>query len=145
MYLSVWPIRISDEDLKKINKSGRPSNVKYREIDGGGNMGTIEVFHQLHCLVRKNLRWMKIKHLICNQCTEHAPKIHLPKWISRNSENLDNTTQIHAQSLRYGLKLCQCSILVNSYPLADHCIEMIRQNLMCIADVGVISWVLPIA
>jgi Mycotoxin biosynthesis protein UstYa len=55
MYLSVWLIRISDEDLKNINKSGRPSNAKFREIDGGGNMGTIEVFHQLHCLVRKKI------------------------------------------------------------------------------------------
>ena len=39
---------------------------------------------------------------------------------------------------------CQSCISVNSYPLADHCIEMIRQNLMCVADVGVISWVLPV-
>jgi hypothetical protein len=52
----VRPIKISDEDLKKINKSGRPSNVKYREIDGGGNLGSIEVFHQLHTLPgKKNL------------------------------------------------------------------------------------------
>ena len=34
---------------------------------------------------------------------------------------------------------CQIRISVNSYPLADHCIEMIRQNLMCVADVGIIS------
>ena len=40
---------------------------------------------------------------------------------------------------------CQIRISANSYPLADHCIEMIRQNLMCVADVGIISWVLPIA
>ena len=39
---------------------------------------------------------------------------------------------------------CQSCISVNSHPLADHCIEMIRQNLMCVADVGVISWVLPV-
>ena len=38
----------------------------------------------------------------------------------------------------------QSCISVNSYRLADHCIEMIRQNLMCVADVGVISWVLPV-
>ncbi|KAF8812984.1 hypothetical protein BYT27DRAFT_7181937 [Phlegmacium glaucopus] len=99
---SLWPIRISDEDLKKINKSGRPSNVKYKEIDGGGNMGSIEVFHQLHCLnmLRKSTY------------PNEYPEI----------QELWNT---RPKFIRNHL---------------DHCIEMIRQNLMCIADVGVISY-----
>ena len=32
---------------------------------------------------------------------------------------------------------CQSSISVNSYPLADHCIEMIKQNLMCVTDIDI--------
>jgi len=49
---TVWPVKVSDMTLQEIGKSGRKSNVKFMESDGGGNMGTIEVFHQLHCLVR---------------------------------------------------------------------------------------------
>lgn len=49
---AVRPIRISDDELEKINKGRRASNVRYKEADGGGNMGSIEIFHQLHCLVR---------------------------------------------------------------------------------------------
>jgi len=99
---SLWPIRISDEDLNMINKSGRWSNVKYREIDGGGNMGSIEVFHQLHCLnmIRKFTYLKEYPEIQKMQTTR-------PKFLRDH---------------------------------LDHCIEMIRQNLMCVADVGVISY-----
>jgi len=99
---SLWPIRITDEDLKKINKSGRSSNVKYRERDGGGNMGSIEVFHQLHCLnmLRKYTYPKEYPHM-------------QELWTTR------------PKFMRSHL---------------DHCIEIIRQNLMCSADTGIISY-----
>jgi len=47
---SLQPIRVSDEDMKKIYKDGRASNVRFSEEDGGGSLGAVDVFHQLHCL-----------------------------------------------------------------------------------------------
>lgn len=42
---------ISDAILQKLGKSGQPSLVKFLDEDGGGYMATMEVSHQLHCLV----------------------------------------------------------------------------------------------
>jgi hypothetical protein len=50
--LSVKLIRLSDEELKKLHKDGRPSNVRFSEEDGGGSMGALNIVHLLHCLVR---------------------------------------------------------------------------------------------
>jgi len=99
---SLWPIRVSDQDIENFNKGGRPSNVRFWEEDGGGNMGSIEVFHQLHCLnMLRKFTYPK-----------EYPEVQ-ELWTTR------------PQFLRSHL---------------DHCIEMIRQNLMCVADVGVISY-----
>jgi len=65
-------------------------------------MGSIEVFHQLHCLnMLRKFTYPK-----------EYPEVQ-ELWTTR------------PQFLRSHL---------------DHCIEMIRQNLMCVADVGVISY-----
>ena len=45
-------IRLSDQELKKLHKDGRPSNVRFSEEDGGGSMGALNVIHLLHCVVR---------------------------------------------------------------------------------------------
>jgi hypothetical protein len=50
--LSVKLIRLSDEELKKLHKDGRPSNVRFSEEDGGGSMGALNIIHLLHCVVR---------------------------------------------------------------------------------------------
>ncbi|KAF8907013.1 hypothetical protein CPB84DRAFT_1959751 [Gymnopilus junonius] len=99
---SLWPMRISDKDLEKINKGGRGSNVKYREIDGGGNMASVEVFHQLHCL---------------NMLRKYTYPKEYPE--------LHELWKTQPKFIRGHL---------------DHCIDMIRQNLMCVADVGMISY-----
>ena len=57
---AVYPIRIAESDLRKINQSIRPSLARFAEKDGGGLYATIEIGHQLHCLVRG---------LIPNQCS----------------------------------------------------------------------------
>ena len=46
------PTRLTLEQVKKIGKIDSPSKVKFREEDGGGYMASLEVTHQLHCLVR---------------------------------------------------------------------------------------------
>jgi hypothetical protein len=49
--LSVKLIRLSDAELKKLHKDGRPSNVRFSEEDGGGSMGALNIIHLLHCVV----------------------------------------------------------------------------------------------
>ncbi|KAJ6597464.1 hypothetical protein DFH09DRAFT_1131916 [Mycena vulgaris] len=96
------PIRVSDEELKKIYKSGRTSNVQFSPANGGGSLGSIEVFHQLHCL--NMLRKVTYK--------DHYPEVQ-------------------------NLELKRPEFFRNHL---DHCIEIIRQNLMCAGDVGVITY-----
>ena len=45
-------IRLSTEELKKLRKDGRPSDVRFSEEDGGGSMGALNIIHLLHCVVR---------------------------------------------------------------------------------------------
>ncbi|KAF9554912.1 hypothetical protein CPC08DRAFT_712486 [Agrocybe pediades] len=99
---TLWPIRVSDDTLEQIHKFGRKSNVRYMESDGGGSMGTVEVFHQLHCL---NLL--------------------------RKYTYLDEYPQVKKMFAKRP-KFMRSHL--------DHCIEIMRQNLMCNADVGIISY-----
>ncbi|KAJ3509494.1 hypothetical protein NLJ89_g5193 [Agrocybe chaxingu] len=99
---ALWTIRLSDDDLERIHKAGRPSNVRYRPEDGGGNMGSIEVFHQLHCL---------------NMLRKYTYPKEYPE--------LQKLWTTRPKFIRSHL---------------DHCVEMIRQNLMCASDIGVISY-----
>ena len=48
---TVKPTRLTREQLLMIGKEDTPSKVKFREEDGGGYMASLEVTHQLHCLV----------------------------------------------------------------------------------------------
>jgi len=47
-------IGISSHELARLNKSAE-SAAKYSAELGGGYMASLEVFHQLHCLVRPGL------------------------------------------------------------------------------------------
>ncbi|KAF7333837.1 hypothetical protein MVEN_02340600 [Mycena venus] len=96
------PIRVSDEELKKIYKSDRPSNVRFSPENGGGSLGSIEVFHQLHCL--NMLRKVVYKEY-------YADVLHLE----------EKRPQFFRDHI-------------------NHCVDLIRQNLMCNADVGVITY-----
>ena len=50
-------MRISEEELDIIDPTFKESAVKYPDSMGGGYMGSLEVFHQLHCIVsRPHLR-----------------------------------------------------------------------------------------
>lgn len=85
----VRPIRVADRVLDKIYKSGRASNVQYHEEDGGESMGTIEVFHQLHCLVRISYSAQVLYELI-RVDLEHASQIYIPGLLSRTSGPLEH-------------------------------------------------------
>jgi len=49
---TVKMIRLPKDSLRQIGKDDRPSLVRFRDEDGGGYMMSLEVGHQLHCLVR---------------------------------------------------------------------------------------------
>lgn len=48
-------ISVDDDDIQRANLTSdshwRNATVEYGEVNGGGYMATLEVFHQLHCLV----------------------------------------------------------------------------------------------
>ena len=50
--LGTQPIRLFDDDLKRLNKSDEPMKPLHRipEEFGGGYLAMLEVFHLLHCL-----------------------------------------------------------------------------------------------
>ena len=52
---TVKPTRLTREQLLMIGKKDTPSKVKFREEDGGGYMASLEVTHQLHCLVNSEI------------------------------------------------------------------------------------------
>jgi Mycotoxin biosynthesis protein UstYa len=48
-----------------LGKKDTPSKVKLREEDGGGYIASLEVTHQLHCLVNeKKLRYYQLPDLL---------------------------------------------------------------------------------
>lgn len=51
---SVGPFAITGDDVTRMGKSAQECAPLPEEL-GGGYMGTVEVFHQLHCLVHNNL------------------------------------------------------------------------------------------
>jgi hypothetical protein len=74
--LSVEVIRLSDEDLKKLHKDGRPSNVRLSEELGGGSLGTVNVIHLLHCVVRTLFAILNAT-LISEQCKGFRQEIRI--------------------------------------------------------------------
>lgn len=50
--LGTQPIRLFDDDLKRLNKSDEPGRPLHRRPEefGGGYLSMLEVFHLLHCL-----------------------------------------------------------------------------------------------
>lgn len=96
------PIRIARDTLARIGKAETPSMVRFREADGGGYMGAVEVMHQLHCL-------------------NYLRKATYREYY----EVSDDAFQVKPETVRDHL---------------DHCVEILRQNLMCTGDVGLITY-----
>ncbi|KAG1820566.1 uncharacterized protein BJ212DRAFT_1297934 [Suillus subaureus] len=90
----VPPIRVTINDLHKAGEVDLPAKVKYPQSNGGGFMASLEINHQLRCLV--------------NYATL-----------------LDPLFQRDPSVVRMHL---------------DDCIELIRQSIMCNAEVVMITW-----
>ncbi|KAK7061756.1 hypothetical protein R3P38DRAFT_3490815, partial [Favolaschia claudopus] len=81
--------------------------------DPGYYMAELEVYHQLHCLVK----WICVFYVPQNQIRQALHPDHYPNW---------GMHTIHGVSSR------QFHI--------DHCVERIRQGIMCNADTSVLVW-----
>ena len=57
MLLIVGVMSISQETLDRIDHS--PESVRLPPESGGGFMGSLEVFHQIHCVVSWLIDWGK--------------------------------------------------------------------------------------
>ena len=51
----VGTMRLSSQELEEMDATYRESAAKFPESKGGGYMGDLEVFHELHCVVCQKL------------------------------------------------------------------------------------------
>jgi hypothetical protein len=97
--LSVELIRLSDEDLKKLHKDGRPSNVRLSEEHGGGSLGTVNVIHLLHCVVRTLFSLLNAT-LISEQCKGFRQEIRIFWRLPKSTGVAKGKTSFHEISHR---------------------------------------------
>lgn len=69
-------IAVDPEDIGRANLTSEDhwvnSTVEYGEVNGGGYMATLEVFHQLHCLVRLLVHDLSFRCSNADDAIEHA-------------------------------------------------------------------------
>ncbi|KAJ5772117.1 hypothetical protein N7520_002646 [Penicillium odoratum] len=98
----ISPINVSESDVWKVGKNATEAARLPKEF-GGGWMGGIEVFYQLHCL----------------SMLRQGSYLYIDYYREENPDYWNAThTPMHL----------------------DHCIEMIRQSLMCTADLGLMTY-----
>lgn len=51
---AVGTMRLSFQELEEMDATHRASAIQFPESKGGGYMGDLEVFHELHCVVCQN-------------------------------------------------------------------------------------------
>ena len=93
---------LSDTEFQKINSTYGNSAVRLPDDRGGQKAGSLEVFHQLHCL----------NFLRQSTYIEH----YKTRVVSFQDDS--NVVRTHI----------------------DHCIEMLRQSIMCQSDLGVLTY-----
>lgn len=130
-------IRLTEEEMRKMNKT----SVRLR--DGSGYVGYIEAIHMLHCVVclgpdhciaRLRLHRSQ-KRIYQAQYPEHYPKLQQDK---------DAFSMHHWSTFscpwNLAASLHRCSgilILTDLTCSTDHCLEVLRQGIMCNADVSI--------
>ena len=111
-------IRLNEDDLKKLNKTDTPLRPLHKipEEYGGGYLGMLEVFHLLHCL-------------------DSLRKATWPEYYTEELET-QGYTAVRAHTGIFlqenGMNLRQNKRLIRD---TDHCIDMLREVIMCTADV----------
>jgi hypothetical protein len=108
---------------------------------GGEVTGGIEAIHQLHCLVRQTSHQRHTTILTGTRNFLRKSSIWYHEYYkTRSPEFRDSEATTH---MHFGT--CTSAIPSLSSPNAhsssiDHCVEMLRQNLMCNADTGLITY-----
>ena len=126
--------RITEEEFKSIPHN--PDTIRISDDFGGGYMASPEVYHQLHCLVGSMemcyvFRINSIKNLLRMgsywnwDYYRNSSKPNVGRITSRMHYGIDSPT------IRF-LRLLTCT--------TDHCIELLRQNLMCKADTTLVTF-----
>jgi len=127
------------EQLLRTGEKPSPSMVRYPDEYGGGYMASVEVIHQLHCIVSCNAgRLVDIYSLPCRICFAEPAGVNMIILQVMNSMNPPKSSGafisvgiLFTARPKYYLLVCSIS---------DHCIEMLRQNLMCRGDVTMLTY-----
>lgn len=117
-------VRIPASEAGKSNI--RADQVKIKEKYGGGFPANVEGLHHLHCLnlLRKSLPWN----------IEYYKAMKMGPF-----SNDDHVLKAHVSKLHLDVPPDKYQRL--TFPPTAHCLDIIRQQLMCNIDVGVLGQV----
>ena len=124
-----------DEVHRSSNDDSVDTLVRLDQENGGGYMGSLEMFHQLHCLVSEIIYQSNLWLTAPRTFFENGPT-----WTITNIMILfscilhitDVSTRVRRSS---NLAVCFLSNF-----MTDHCIDIIRQVLMCNGDMGLVMF-----
>ncbi|MCJ1451359.1 hypothetical protein MMC28_001695 [Mycoblastus sanguinarius] len=115
----VGVMSISHDTLRKIGAS--EDSIRLPPESGGGYMGALEVFHQIHCV---NLLWQGTN-----------ADYYKDKSLAWTDSPATLRQHLGEKTLSSAIE-----IVVVLTVFIDHCADLLRQKLMCDADVGVITY-----
>lgn len=75
--ITVPPIRVTIDELRKAGQIDLPAKVKYPQSNGGGFMASLQVNQQLRCLV--NYATRRPRSCLVNNSVELPSQIHLAR------------------------------------------------------------------
>ncbi|KAI3319117.1 hypothetical protein HD806DRAFT_510042 [Xylariaceae sp. AK1471] len=115
------------------------STVQLGDENGGGMMASLEIFHQLHCLVRKRRRHISSSPFtnICRTWCANSRSTNTP---TTRPPVVSSTSRLRSSKI---ILVCTAIIVkhrTKKWWHVDHCLEIIRQVLMCNADTGLITF-----
>jgi hypothetical protein len=124
---------ITSEELKLVHKPETSVKVKDPKTGKEGYRIGLEVFHQLHCLnlIRKSTYRDHYKGKGDFKEDEDKVRAHLGMNTQLPFPPLTSTQVIMPMLPKFGQLLTYST---------DHCLEMLRMNIMCQVDIGVITF-----
>ncbi|OAP55471.1 hypothetical protein AYL99_10444 [Fonsecaea erecta] len=129
------PMSISDEEFGRLNVESK-ALVRFPPELGGGIWADLEMDHQLHCLdlLRKHthLHYYESKDVsFVNQ--SNIIRVHLGKslFFALLSREYDGTRLVNSEAE---------AEIVNHHTWIDHCINILRQNILCHADTTLLTY-----
>lgn len=123
------------DQLLRTGEKPSPAMAIYPEEYGGGYMATIEAIHMLHCTVSCNAGKLDLCLLPSRTCFVEPVGATITKPLIMPSTTLPRHTA-----------LISVGILIPSYRksslcfASDHCIEILRQDIMCRSDATMLTY-----